>query len=163
MPDRQAHRQEVRVFLQKQLSTQDWSFALPRGTGAETYIAQGNEKSYFVKVGAPVERYLAMAEIGLTPPVFAFGQLGRGRSIMVQPFITGRMPSRRDYWDQLENVAAVVHKMHHDPGAKETLLPADSNLHKEAGLRALDHLRQKWEPYKAQVPNVSEFVDNSLG
>lgn len=162
MPDRQEHQQEVRGFLQKHLSIHKCTFSLPRGTGAETYVVQGDGQDYFVKVGAPVERYLAMAEISLTPPVLASGQLESGSSVMVQPLISGRRPSQRDYWDQLENVAALIGKMHHDPRIKETLPPASSNLHKDAGLQVLNHIRQRWEFYKPQVPKVAEFVDNSL-
>jgi len=128
----------------------------------ETYFIQGNDRGYFVKVGAPIERYLAMAEIGLTPPVLAFGHLESGLSIIIQPFIIGRKPSQRDYRDQLEKVATLIHKMHNHPQIKRVCPPATSNLHKDAGLRALNHLRQKWERYKSQVPNVAEFVDRSL-
>ena len=163
MLNRQEHQLEVRGFLQKHFSIRDCTFSLPRGTGAETYVVQGNEREYFVKVGAPVERYLAMAEISLTPPVLASGQLESGSSIMVQPLITGRRPSQGDYWDQLENVAVIVREMHHHPRVKETLPPASSNLHKDAGLQVLNHIRQRWEFYKPQVPKVAEFVDNSLG
>ena len=162
MPNRQEHQQEVRGFLKKHLSIRECTFSLPRGTGAETYVVQGNGLDYFVKVGVPVERYLAMAEIGLTPPVLASGWLESGSSIMVQPLISGRRPSQRDYWDQLENVAALIRKMHHDPRIRETLPSASSNLHKDAGLQVLDHIRQRWEFYKPQVPKVAEFVDNSL-
>lgn len=162
MADRQEHQQEVRHFLQKELSIRNWTFSLPRGTGAETYVVQGNEQDYFVKVGAPVERYLAMAEIGLTPPVLAFGQLESGSSVIVQPMITGRRPSRRDYREQLENVATLVCKMHHAPYVKEILPPVPSSFHKDAGLRVLADLRQRWERYKPQVPKVAAFVDESL-
>lgn len=162
MQDRQEHQQEVRHFLQKHFSIHDWSFSLPRGTGMETYVAKGKGQDYFVKVNAPVERYLAMAEIGLTPPVLASGQLESGSSIMVQSLITGRKPSRRDYWDRLENVAALIRQMHHDPRVRETLPPASSNLHKDAGLQVLEDIRQRWERYKTLVPNVTEFVENSL-
>ena len=162
MPDRQEHQQEVRGFLQKHLSIRDYTFSLPRGSGMETYFVQGNERGYFVKVGAPVDRYVAMAEIDLTPPVLVVGRLESDLSIMIQPFITGRTPSRLDFHDQLEKVAAPTHKMHHHPRVRGTLQEASSNLHKDAGLRALDHLRQKWEPYKALVPTVAGFVDNSL-
>ncbi|RPJ21213.1 MAG: aminoglycoside phosphotransferase family protein [Chloroflexi bacterium] len=162
MQDRQEHQQEVQYFLQKHLSNHDWNFSLPRGTGTETYFARGNDQCYFVKVGVSVERYLEMAEISLTPPVLVSGQLESGSSIMIQSFVEGRNPSQTDYWDQLEKVAALICKMHHDPRVKETLPPASSNLHKDAGLKALNHLRQKWERYKLQVPKVAEFVDNSL-
>jgi Phosphotransferase enzyme family len=161
-PDRYKHQREVRSFLRKHLSTHDWLFSLPPGSGMETYFAQGNERSYFVKVGVPVERYLAMAELGLTPPVLAFGRLESGLPIIVQPFIAGRRPSQRDYRDQLEKVATLIRKIHNHPKIKRILQPPPSNLHKEAGLRALNQLCRKWDRYKAQVPNVAEFVENSL-
>ncbi|HEX2998008.1 MAG TPA: aminoglycoside phosphotransferase family protein [Anaerolineales bacterium] len=162
MADRQVHQQEVLCFLQQHFSVHDWSFSLPRGTGAETYVVRGDERDYFVKVGAPVERYAAMAEIGLTPSVLARGQLENGASIMVQPLIAGRMPSRKDYWNRLEAVAGVIREMHHHPRVRETLPPALSNLHKDAGLQVLNDIRQRWERYKSLVPNVARFVDDSL-
>ena len=162
MPDKQEHQQEVHGFLQKHFSIADWSFSLPHGSGMETYFVQGNGRDYFVKVGAPVERYLAMAEIDLTPPVSIYGQLESGLSIMVQPFITGRKPTRADYRGQLDKVAALIRKMHHHSQLKELLQTKPSNLYKDAGIQALDRLRQRWELYKAQVPTVAEFVDDGL-
>ena len=162
MPDRHEHQQEVCGFLQKHFSSHDWSFSPPQGGGRETYFAQGNGKSYFVKVGVQVERYVAMAELGLTPPVLVYSQLESGLSVIVQPFIAGRRPSRLDYRDQLNAVASLVRKMHCFQRVEEILLPASSNLYKDAGVRALNRLRQKWERYKGQVPQVIEFVDSSL-
>ncbi len=162
MPDRQAHQQEVRRFLQKQLSAQDWSFSLPRGTGMETYIAHGKEQDYFVKVGPPLQRYLAMAGLGLTPPVLACGRLESGPSILVQPFIAGHRPSQSDFWDQLEAVAELVRTMHNHPRIQDTLPPPSSNLHRDAGLQAMQPLRQRWERCKARVPNVARYVDDCL-
>lgn len=162
MLDRQEHQKEVLAFLQKKLSIHNCTFSLPPGSGMETYFVQGNERTYFVKVGAPIERYLSMAEIGLTPPILALGQLESGHSIMVQPFLIGRKPSQTDYRDQLEKVAALVRKLHHHPHVRRILPAATSDLHKDAGIQALNHLRQKWEHYKRQVPTVAEFVDNSL-
>jgi len=162
MADRREHQQDVCGFLQEHLSIDDWIFSLPRGSGMETYFVRGNHQDYFVKVGAPVERYLVMAEIGLTPPVLIFGQLESGLSIMVQSFITGRKPFQMDFCNQLEKVVALIHKMHHHSRIKEILPAVSSNLHKDAGLRALNHLHQKWECYKAQVPTVAKFVNSSL-
>ena len=162
MTERQEHRQEVRSFLQAHLSIREWAFLIPRGTGTETYFAQGSGQDYFVKVGAPVERYIVMAEIGLAPPVIIVGQLESGLSILVQPRIAGRRPSRIDYHSQLEKVAALIHKMHHCPQAERILPATPSNFHKEAGLSALRHLQQKWQTFRAQVPTVSRFVDDSL-
>ncbi len=67
-----------------------------------------------MKVDAPLERYQVMAEMGLTPPLLACGQLESGSSIIVQPLIPGHNPSKREYGGQLEKVAALIHKMHHD-------------------------------------------------
>ena len=162
MLNRREHQQEAFGFLQKHLAVHDWNFSLPSGSGMETYFVQGNKRDYFVKVGVPVERYLAMAEIGLTPQVLAFDHLEDGKSILAQPYITGRKPSRIDYWDQLEKVAALIQKMHLHPQLRRILPPTSSDLHRKAGLRALRQLRQNWEPCRAQVPKVAEFVDNSL-
>ena len=162
MPDTQEHQQEVRGFLQKHLSIDDWRFSLPHGSGMESYFAQGNGQSYFVKVGVQTERYLAIAGIGLTPPVLLFGQLDSGLSVIVQPFIAGRRPSRLDYRNQLIEVAGLIRKMHDHPQINEVLQAVSTNLYKDAGLLALNHLRQKWEQYKTQVPMVVEFVDSGL-
>jgi thiamine kinase-like enzyme len=160
--EQQEHQQEVHGYLQKHFSTRDWVFSLPRGTGKETYFVQGNGYKYFVKVGAPVERYLAMAEIGLTPRLLSVGQLEGGMSILVQPFIAGRMPSRLDFQNQLERVAALIHTMHNDPRLQEVLQPTSSKEHKDAGQQSLKHLILKWKRFKPQVPDVSAFVDKSL-
>jgi thiamine kinase-like enzyme len=162
MPNKQEHQQEVRGFLQKHFSLRDCTFSLPRGSGMETYFAQDGRQDYFIKVGAPLERYLAMAEIGLTPPVLAYGQLESGQSILVQPFIAGRTPTRSDLQDRLDAVAALIHQMHHHPQIQGTLEAAPSSLQQAAGLRALDQLRQKWERHKPLVPAMAELIDQSL-
>jgi thiamine kinase-like enzyme len=128
----------------------------------ETYFAHSNEQSYFVKVGAATERYLAMAESGLTPPVLSHGRLEDGLSIIVQPLISGRTPSRRDYQDQLKRVAAIVHRMHNHPRLRETLASAPSSGHREMGLQAMHRLRQRWEGHKAQVPRLARMVEEGL-
>ena len=162
MLERQEHLQEVGSYLRSHFPAQDWIFSLPRGSGRETYFARGNEHVYFVKVGAPVENYLAMAEIGLTPPVLSVGKLESGVSILVQSFIAGKMPSRSDFQNELERVAALIHTMHNDPRVQRVLSPSRSSLHMDAGQQAFQFLLQKWERYKSQVPEVSEFVDDSL-
>ena len=162
MPHRREHQEEVRRYLQKHLSMYDWRFSLPPGSGTESYIAHGFKRSYLVKIGVMVERYLAMAEIGLTPPVILHGHLENGLSTMVQLFVACQKPSRLDYRDRLIEVAELIHTMHNDPQIKGVLQAASWDSHKGAGLRALDTLRQKWEGYKAQVAAIAEFVDSSL-
>jgi thiamine kinase-like enzyme len=162
MQNRQEHQQEVLAFLRGQFPVRDWAFSLPHGTGMEKYVARSNDQQYFIKVGVPVARYLALAEIGLTPPVLAHGELESGVSIIVQPFIEGYEPSRADYRNYLREAAELVREMHTHPRIRETLPAAPSNSFRDAGLQALTHLRQKWECYRAQVPSVANFVDNSL-
>ena len=162
MPIRNEHQQEVRTLFRQHFSHNDWEFSLPHGSGKESYFVQGNGQRYFVKVGVHVERYLAMAEIGLTPPAILHGQLASGATVLVQSFIDGREPSRKDYRERMSDVAEVVHKLHNNPRSKEVLEAVSSNLYKDAGLLALERLRQKWENYKAQVPSTAGFVDESL-
>ncbi len=162
MPSRQKHQREVHAFLKKHLSLYEWKFSLPHGWGKESYFAHGFKRTYFVKVGVQVERYLAMAKIGLTPPVILHGQLESGLPVIVQSFITGRNPSRADYRERLTDVAELIREMHNSPHIQGALQAASSNTYKDAGSRALDRLRQKWERYKTQVPTVADFVNSSL-
>lgn len=162
MPHRREHQEEVRRYLQVHLSGYDWKFSLPPGSGRESYIARGFKRMYFVKVGVEIERYLAMAEIGLTPPVILHGQLENGLAVIVQLFIAGQKPSRLDYRHRLFEVAELMRAMHNHSRIQGVLQAASSDFHKQAGLLAWDRLRQTWERCKAQVPTVAEFVDRSL-
>jgi thiamine kinase-like enzyme len=162
MTNRWEHQQEVLGFLQAHFSARDWVISLPQGSGTETYFVRGNEHGYFVKVGGDVQRYLAMAEMGLTPALLASSQLESGASILVQPLITGRTPTRMDFQNEWKKVAAVVQKMHTGPRIRAALHPAHSDLHRDAGLQAFQHLHQKWESFEAFVPDVSALVDQAL-
>ncbi|MGE5462677.1 MAG: phosphotransferase [Syntrophothermus sp.] len=162
MPDRFENQQEVRSYLQKHLSAHDWHFSIPPGSGMETYFVRGNGHEYFVKVGAPVERYQVMAEIGLSPPVITSGRLENGLTIFVQPRIRGRVPSRRDFQCRLDEVAAMIHKMHFDPQLHEVLPQPSSKLHKDAGRQALDQLLRRWKRYRVLVPHLAPLIDNKL-
>lgn len=65
MQDRQHHQRQVQTFLEKNFSCQHWTFALPKGSGNETYLAHGDEHTYFVKLGVQIARYEAMSSVGL--------------------------------------------------------------------------------------------------
>ena len=162
MQNRQQHLPEVQTFLQKYFPSRHWEFSFPKGSGNETYFAQGNERTYFVKLGAHINRYRAMASIGLTPQVLAGGFLEDGTSILVQPHVTGRRPSRKDYLTHLEQIAATIHRTHHSLEVKRILPEVSSALYRDAGLRSLTYIQQRWEALKGQVPEVAEFVDESL-
>ena len=162
MQSRQHHQLEVRGFLQKHFSSQSWEFELPEGSGNETYIARSNGHACFVKLGAQATRYQVMASIGLTPQVLAAGSLEDGTSIIVQAYIAGRKPVWKDYRIRLEQFANAINKAHHCLEVKAILPKVSSDLYSVAGMEALARIRQRWAHYKARVPAVTGFVDESL-
>jgi thiamine kinase-like enzyme len=162
MPDRQHHQEEIRAFLQNHFGSTQWDFSLPGGSGNETYFAQGNGQACFVKLGVQISRYQAMAAMGLTPQVLANGYLTDGTSIIVQPTIEGRRPSRKDLAIHLEQVASIIHRTHHSLEVQRLLPAAASNRYSVLGLEAVRRIQKRWELYRGQVPDVAGFVDESL-
>jgi thiamine kinase-like enzyme len=162
MQKRTQHKREVLAFLQKHFSNQSWELTLPNGWGNETYFAHSEAQVYFIKLGAQVPRYQAMASIGLAAQVLAAGILGDGTSIIVQLRIVGRKPSRSDYRSHLERFARAIDLMHHSPEVKKVLPPVSSELYNSLGMESLSRLREKWERYKMQIPAVAGFIDESL-
>ncbi len=162
MQNRQKHQQEAQAFLQKHFSNQPWEFSLPEGTGNETYFARSGEQTFFVKLGVQTEKYQAVASIGLTPQILEVGTLDDGTSLIVQAYITGRNPSRKDYRTYLEQFATTIHKVHHHPELKQLLPKTSSEFYSVVGLETLINIQQRWERYEAQVPNVADFVNQSL-
>ena len=162
MQNRQQHQQEVQAFLQQRFSNQPWELTLPKGNGHETYFARCNEHTYFIKLGVQATKYQIVASIGLTPQVLAADTLRDGTSIIVQPFITGKSPSRNDYHIHLEQFASIINKIHHNPEVKYVLPQVSSDLYSTVGLESLAHIQQKWERYKSKVPSVADFIDESL-
>jgi len=162
MQARQHHQPEVQAFLQKHLGSRAWQLTLPHGSGHETYYAHAGEQAYFIKLGVQVARVQALGELGLTPPILASGALQDGTTIIVQPCIQGRNPSRADYRQHLEQFAAAIHTLHYSPQVQRLLPPVASQSCRAAGRRALDEIRGRWEIFHAQVPQVSGFIDEGL-
>ena len=162
MQNRQQHKLEVKAFLQQHFSNQSWELTLPIGSGSETYIARCNEDTYFVKLDVQAAKYQVVASIGLTPQVLVAGHSGDGTTIMVQPYIAGKRPSRRDYHAHLEQFASAISQLHHNAALRKVLPEVSSDLYCVAGLESLSRLQQKWERHKAQVPEVADFIDESL-
>ena len=162
MQNRQQHQQEVQVFLQQHFSNQPWELTLPNGSGHETYFARCHEHAYFVKLGVQATRYQVVASLGLTPQVVVADSLRDGTSILVQPYLTGKRPSRNDYHIHLEQFASAIHQIHHDPDVKQVLPDVSSTLYSAVGLESLAHIQQKWERHKSKVPGVADFIDESL-
>lgn len=163
MQQRDQHRQDVIAFLEHHLAGQRWELRLPpSGRGHETYVADCDDGSYFVKLGAYVPRYQVMASLNLTPTVIASGSLGDGTSILVQPYIQGRRPSWQDFRRYLPHMAAVVNRTHHSLALQRTLPTAPSEAYRDVGLAAVRRVRQKWDVYRGRVPIVADEVDEAL-
>lgn len=162
MQNRQQHQQEVQAFLQQHFSNQSWELTLPNGSGNETYFARCNKNTYFIKLGVQTIKYEAVASIGLTPQVLVAGSLRDGTSIIVQSYITGKRPSRRDFHIHLEQFALAINQIHHSAEVKQVLPTVSSNLYSVAGLESLARIQQKWERHKSKVPSVADFIDESL-
>ena len=161
--DRTQHQPEVQAFLQRHFLKQTWDLTLPMGSGHETYFAQCGGQTYFIKIGVQTERYQALAAMGLTPQVLAAGRLTDGETILVQAYVAGKSPSRREYRLHLTQFAAAIRQLHHNAALQKLLPQAPSDLYAAAGLAALNRLQQRWEGCRAQVPQAADFVDHSLG
>lgn len=160
---RTQHQPEVQAFLQRHFLKQTWDLTLPMGSGHETYFAQCGGQTYFVKIGVQAERYQALAGMGLTPQVLAAGRLTDGETILVQAYVAGKSPSRREYRLHLIQFAAAIRQLHHNAALQKLLPQAPSDLYAAAGLAALNRLQQRWEGCRALVPQAADFVDHSLG
>lgn len=159
---KQQHRREVIAFLQKHFACPHWELALPHSSGKETYFARANSYSLFVKLGAPLEIYQAVAALVLTPPVLATGYLSDGASLLVQPEIAARKPTRNDFHTHLDRFASILHALHTSSELKRLLPSAPSDQYRQLGLQALARVQQKWSRYRAQVAAVAGFVDAAL-
>ncbi|MCU0487127.1 MAG: aminoglycoside phosphotransferase family protein [Anaerolineales bacterium] len=115
-----------------------------------------------MKLGAQIARYETLASLGITPPVLASGHLADGTSILVQPFIPSRTPTRKDFADHLPQFARIIHRIHLSPELQALLPPAGSEHYSEAGLAALDSIRRRWEKHRRRVPEAAGFVEESL-
>lgn len=162
MQDRKRRQQEIQTFLQKHFVSNHWKFAVPNGSGNETYFAFSSADTCFVKLGVQISRYEVMASIGLTPPVLVSGYLEDGTPMIVQPYIVGRKPSRKDYHIHLEQIATIINRTHYSPELKQVLPEISSDLYSAAGLASLIRVQQRWNHHRAQVPEVADFVDESL-
>jgi thiamine kinase-like enzyme len=162
MRNRQQHWQQVCAYLQKHLSPCEWEFTLPGGNGHETYFAHGGESTYFVKIGASAPRYELLAAEGLTPEVVSTGYLEDDSPILVQSYVAGKKPSRRDYQAYVGKVAGIIRAIHQNSRLQHILPQVAFDNYREAAAQALTQLRKRWEVYKPQVPDQAPFVEDCL-
>lgn len=159
---RNHHQIAVEAYLKNHFSTKPWEFTYPEGHGNETYFAQSGNEVYFVKLGSQIARYQAMASIGLTPPVLSFGFLEDGTSIIVQPYINGRTPTRRDFRTHIDDFAFAIKKAHQCEPIKVTLSVVFTDQYSLIGLQALDEIQTRWRKYRPLLPTSADYIDKSL-
>jgi hypothetical protein len=164
MPSRFQHRSELLAFLQREFPGQQWQISQsPAGRGHETYIARGGSRTFFIKLGAQLANYEALAALGVTPAVITTGCLADQTAILVQAHVTGRQPFlARLPRPPGEQVATVVHKTHHCAALQDILPGPAAPDYRDAGLWAMDRLREKWACYRLQLPQVAGYVDDQL-
>jgi len=103
-----------------------------------------------------------LAGLGLTPPVLAEGALPDGTSILIQPRLEGRVPTRADYLARLEDFAGIL-RASHSCAPLHAVLPAPAfGDFRSAGSEALGKLRSRWEAFRSAARLHADFVDRSL-
>jgi thiamine kinase-like enzyme len=162
LSDRTHHLEEIKRILQQQFSTRSWDLSLPAGRGNETYLAISANNSLFIKLGIHIERYFEVSSAGLTPPVFISGLLEDGTSFIIQPYISGKKPDRKDYRQHLESFASSIKKIHTNTNLKHLLPLINIESYREVGLLSLSAIQEKWNKYRSLVPEEAGFVDESL-
>lgn len=160
---RDQHKSEVVSFLQKNIGNQNWAIELPpHGTGQETYFARSQGRSFFIKLGAKIERYLVMSELGLSPSVITAGHLENGVSILVQQQVNGKKPSRKDFHNYLMKFAESIRITHHSERLKNILPERLSSRYTDVGLETLKDIEQRWKACKSRVPAFADYVDRKI-
>ncbi len=144
------------------IGTGPWQLEIPHGHGHETYFVSKGQQRFFVKLGADPDRWQAMAKLGISPEVFAAGYLPDGQTVMVQPFVAGRNPTRQDYHTHLEQVAHMIQKMHQSPIVQASLPRVLSQKYSDAGLAALQNVRSRWQRCRPIVLETAKLVDTAL-
>jgi thiamine kinase-like enzyme len=162
MNSRKPHQNEVESFLINQFFRDTWEFTYPGGHGKETYFARNGKEVYFVKLESQAARYQAMASIGLTPPILTEGFLEDGTSIMVQTYIEGRTPTRRDYQTHFEDFATALHKVHHSAELKQALPEVSNDNYSAIGLQVLNEIQTRWNKFRSLVPGSADLVDEGI-
>jgi thiamine kinase-like enzyme len=159
---RNYHQTAVETFMRDHFSHTHWEFAYPAGHGHETYLVYHQDEVFFVKLGSQIERYLAIASKGLTPPILAEGLLEDGTSIMVQKFIRGKNPTRKDFRTHLADFALTIKQVHQCAEIRKVLPKVASDQFNSIGILVHDDIQTRWEKYKPLVPDSAEFVDNAI-
>ncbi len=155
-------KSHITQFLDNNLSASNWELVPTQGTGQESYFATREAHSFFIKLGANIERYELMAADGLTPAVFASGALPNGQTILVQEKINGRTPNRQDFQTHLPAFAHVLRQTHQHAELRDELQPALSESYQDMAQLAFEELLKKWAAYRNRVPDLAQPIDQKL-
>lgn len=132
------------------------------GTGHETYFVESDRQSWFVKLGAITQRYQILAELGLSPQVITCGHLEDGTSILVQQRVTGRKPSRNDFYTHWQKFALTIQRTHHCKKLQQSLPQPPSSSFRDAGLRILSEVQQRWMKHAHQLPQFAGYINEKI-
>lgn len=160
---RDQNQTEVVAFLQKHVAGHTWQLQHPPyGTGQETYFAKNQEQTYFIKLGAEIERYQIMSDLGFAPAVIATGFLEAKLPILVQKYVAGSVPSWRDFQTYWRKFAVILRDTHQNVRLQQVLSPKPFASHRAVGLASLAQVEKRWCQIRPQVPSAVNYVDAQI-
>ena len=157
------HQADVRKFLNRNVAGLTWHIQKTSyGTGQESYLVAAGGHSYFVKLGAQIERYRVMSDLGLSPKVVATGVLDDGTSILIQQQVHGRAPTRADFQQYYRKFARSLNLTHNCAALMRVLPPRTSDQYKHVGMQSLGEIQKRWQKYQAKVPQYAPYINAKI-
>jgi len=103
-----------------------------------------------------------MADLGFSPQIISEGLLEKGETILVQQYVAGRVPSRKDFQTNLEKFASIIRNMHKNDRLQQILPQKNTFSHRDTGLEALEQIEIRWRKIKSRVESSAKYVDEKI-
>lgn len=144
----------VELILAQHFPDQRWRVTRPAaGLQKEAYVAQSARHKVFVKFDTDTPAWQRVAELGVAPPLLHRGRY-EGRPYIIQQFVEGTHPDRAWLAGNVELLARVVRRYHHDRPLKEMLSATHPVSYAE-------HVRQEVEALEGALSTASADVFGS--
>jgi hypothetical protein len=135
---------ELERSVRELLGPNEWKLKpAPGGSGGQSWVADGEGRRLFVKVGADGSLLRRLGQLGVAPPFVASHQLDRG-DLVVQEFVEGVHPHGRWLDGHVAEIGRLMKVYHAVVGIREGVTALSA-------LYALDGLRQRLSALTAQL------------
>jgi hypothetical protein len=135
---------ELERSVRELLGPNEWKLKpAPGGSGGQSWVADGEGRRLFVKVGADGSLLRRLGQLGVAPPFVASHQLDRG-DLVVQEFVEGVHPHGRWLDGHVAEIGRLMKVYHAVVGIREGVTALSA-------LDALDGLRQRLSALSAQL------------